>query len=171
MSLEAILPGRRGFGTAPLGNMFRAIPEDRSQRHLGGGLGPGHPLLRRRPFYGAGLAESRLGTLLSTKPRDSYVLSTKVGRVILDEVQVGTRELGDKGGLFEHGRPNQMVNEWTAAATERSIEDSLKRPGVDRLDIRVHDIAQDFNGDEWLRKFEEAPRAPSGCCPGCATKG
>ncbi|WP_212735108.1 aldo/keto reductase [Herbidospora galbida] len=72
-------------------------------------------------------------------------------------MQVGTRELGDKGGLFEHGRPNRMINEWTAAATERSIEDSLERLGVDRLDIVwVHDIAQDFNGDQWLQKFEEA---------------
>ncbi|MEU5860182.1 aldo/keto reductase [Nonomuraea sp. NPDC047529] len=50
-----------------------------------------------------------------------------------------------------------MLDEWTAPATERSIEDSLKRLGVDRLDIVwVHDIAQDFHGDVWLQKFEEA---------------
>ncbi|WP_062430917.1 aldo/keto reductase [Herbidospora daliensis] len=157
MSLTEILPGRRGFGTAPLGNMFRAVPEDEVHATLEAAWDQGTRYYDTAPFYGAGLAESRLGALLSTKPRDSYVLSTKVGRVILDEVQVGARDLGDKGGLFEHGRPNEMINVWTAEATERSIEDSLKRLGVDRLDIVwVHDIAQDFNGDEWLRKFEEA---------------
>ncbi|WP_189881040.1 aldo/keto reductase, partial [Streptomyces viridiviolaceus] len=55
------------------------------------------------------------------------------------------------------GNPNKIVHEWTAEATERSIEDSLRRLGTDRLDIVwVHDIAQDFHGDAWLQKFEEA---------------
>ncbi|GGS66246.1 aldo/keto reductase [Nonomuraea spiralis] len=157
MSLTAILPGRLGFGTAPLGNMFRAIPEEEVQATLEAAWDQGIRYYDTAPFYGAGLAEARLGTLLSAKPRDSYVLSTKVGRVILDEVESGDRELGEKGGLFEHGRPNRMLDEWTAEATERSINDSLKRLGVDRLDIVwVHDIAQDFHGDLWLQKFEEA---------------
>ncbi|MFD7583679.1 aldo/keto reductase, partial [Kitasatospora sp. NPDC059817] len=108
-------------------------------------------------FYGAGLAVERLGAVLSTKPRDEYVLSSKVGRVILAELEEGARELGEKGGLFEHGNPNRMLHVWTAEATERSIEDSLKRLRTDRLDIVwVHDIAQDFHGDQWLAKFEEA---------------
>ncbi|GAA1031552.1 MULTISPECIES: aldo/keto reductase [Amycolatopsis] len=97
--------------------------------------------------------------MLAGKPRDSYVLSTKVGRVVLDEHehQDAADELGEKGGLFEHGNPNKLLHEWTADATERSIEDSLKRLGTDRLDIVwVHDIAKDFHGDLWLRKFEEA---------------
>ncbi|MGW4405197.1 aldo/keto reductase [Nonomuraea sp. NPDC004702] len=157
MSLTGVLPGRLGFGTAPLGNMFRAIPEEEVRATLDAAWEQGIRYYDTAPFYGAGLAESRLGSLLSGKPRDSYVLSTKVGRVILDEVESGDRELGEKGGLFEHGRPNRMLDEWTAPATERSIEDSLKRLGVDRLDIVwVHDIAQDFHGDLWLRKFEEA---------------
>ncbi|GAB1823613.1 aldo/keto reductase [Herbidospora sp. RD11066] len=157
MSLAAILPDRRGFGTAPLGNMFRAVPDEEVHATLDAAWELGTRYYDTAPFYGAGLAEDRLGTLLGAKPRDDFVLSTKVGRVILDEVQVGSRDLGDKGGLFEHGRPNRMVNEWTADATERSIDDSLKRLGVDRLDIVwVHDIAQDFNGDEWLAKFDEA---------------
>ncbi|WP_260677525.1 aldo/keto reductase [Streptomyces albidoflavus] len=110
------------------------------------------------PLYGAGLAEIRLGELLSRQPRDTYVLSTKVGRVVLDEVEdPAARELGEKGGLFAHDRPNRMVDDYSADATLRSVEDSLKRLGTDRLDIVwVHDIAQDFHGDHWLHHFETA---------------
>ncbi|MFD2473463.1 aldo/keto reductase [Amycolatopsis silviterrae] len=157
MSLNEILPGRLGFGTAPLGNMFRAIPEDEALATVEAAWEQGIRYYDTAPFYGAGLAESRLGQVLAAQPRDSYVLSTKVGRVVLDEHEDAERDFGEKGGLFEHGNPNKILHEWTADATERSIEDSLKRLGTDRLDIVwVHDIAKDFHGDLWLRKFEEA---------------
>jgi D-threo-aldose 1-dehydrogenase len=110
------------------------------------------------PFYGAGLAEIRMGAALSTKSRDQYVISTKVGRVILDEVEdVSARDLGEKGDVFRFGRPNRIVNDYSADATLRSVEDSLKRLKTDRIDIAfVHDVAQDFYGDEWLSVFETA---------------
>ncbi|MFF9573571.1 aldo/keto reductase [Streptomyces sp. NPDC014685] len=157
MALKDILPGRLGFGTAPLGNMFRAIPDEEARATVEAAWDQGIRYYDTAPFYGAGLAEQRLGEVLSARPRDEYVLSTKVGRVILDGPEEGARDLGEKGGLFEHGNPNKMLHEWTAEATERSIEGSLRRLGVDRLDIVwVHDIAQDFHGDAWLSKFEEA---------------
>ncbi|MFF2951609.1 aldo/keto reductase [Kitasatospora sp. NPDC057965] len=157
MSLKKILPGKLGFGTAPLGNMFRAIPDEEAAATVEAAWDQGVRYYDTAPFYGAGLAEERLGEVLATKPREEYVLSTKVGRVILDEVEEGERDLGEKGGLFEHGNPNKVLHVWTADATERSIEDSLKRLRTDRLDIVwVHDIAQDFHGDAWLSKFEEA---------------
>ncbi|MFD7107133.1 aldo/keto reductase [Streptomyces celluloflavus] len=157
MSLKELLPGKLGYGTAPLGNMFRAIPDQEAAATVEAAWQQGVRYYDSAPFYGAGLAEERLGEVLSTKPRDEYVLSTKVGRVILDELEEGARELGEKGGLFEHGNPHKMLHVWTAEATERSIEDSLKRLRTDRLDIVwVHDIAQDFHGDQWLAKFEEA---------------
>ncbi|QEU96727.1 aldo/keto reductase [Streptomyces kanamyceticus] len=157
MSLKNILPGRLGFGTAPLGNMFRAIPDDEALATVEAAWDHGIRYFDTAPFYGAGLAEERLGQVLSAKPRDAYVLSTKVGRVILDEHETDVPDFGEKGGLFEHGNPNKILHEWTAEATERSIEGSLKRLGTDRLDVVwVHDIAQDFHGDAWLDKFEEA---------------
>ncbi|MFE7611588.1 aldo/keto reductase [Streptomyces celluloflavus] len=157
MSLKELLPGKLGYGTAPLGNMFRAIPDQEAAATVEAAWQQGVRYYDSAPFYGAGLAEERLGEVLSAKPRDEYVLSTKVGRVILDELEEGARELGEKGGLFEHGNPHKMLHVWTAEATERSIEDSLKRLRTDRLDIVwVHDIAQDFHGDQWLAKFEEA---------------
>ncbi|MEV7121125.1 aldo/keto reductase [Kitasatospora griseola] len=157
MTLKNLLPGKLGFGTAPLGNMFRAIPDAEAAATVEAAWDQGVRYFDTAPFYGAGLAETRLGEVLSAKPRDEYVLSTKVGRVILDEVEEGARDLGEKGGIFEHGNPNKVLHVWTADATERSIEDSLKRLGTDRLDIVwVHDIAQDFHGDLWVSKFEEA---------------
>ncbi|MFM9373712.1 aldo/keto reductase [Streptomyces sp. Da 82-17] len=157
MALKNLLPGKLGFGTAPLGNMFRAIPEDEARATVEAAWEQGIRFYDTAPFYGAGLAEERLGEVLSGKERDAYVLSSKVGRVVLDEHETDVPDFGEKGGLFEHGNPNKILHEWTAEATERSIEGSLKRLGTDRLDIVwVHDIAQDFHGDAWLAKFEEA---------------
>lgn len=157
MGIRSLLPGRLGFGTAPLGNMFRAIPDEEARATLEAAWDHGVRYFDTAPFYGSGLAEERLGQVLSAKPRDSYVLSTKVGRVVLDEHESTTPDFGEKGGLFEHGNPNKLLHEWTADATERSIEQSLERLGTDRLDmVWVHDIAQDFHGDQWIQKFEEA---------------
>ncbi|MGW4984522.1 aldo/keto reductase [Streptomyces mirabilis] len=157
MALDKILPDRIGFGTAPMGNMFRAVPEEEASATLNAAWDQGIRYYDSAPLYGAGLAEIRLGEMLSQKPRDEFVLSSKVGRVILDEVESGSRDLGEKGSLFAEGRPNKILHEWTADATERSIDGSLQRLGVDRLDIVwVHDVAQDFHGDLWIGKFEEA---------------
>ncbi|HWX01879.1 aldo/keto reductase [Collimonas sp.] len=158
MSIKDKLTGKLGFGTAPLGNMFRNIPEEEALATVDAAWEHGVRYFDTAPFYGAGLAEIRLGNALAQRRRDDYVLSTKVGRVILDELEdPATRDLGEKGGLFEFGRPNKMINDYSADATLRSIEDSLKRLNTDRLDIVwVHDIAQDFYGDEWLAQFEIA---------------
>ena len=158
MSIKDKLPGKLGFGTAPLGNMFRNIPEEEALATVDAAWEHGVRYFDTAPFYGAGMAEIRLGNALAKRRRDDYVLSSKVGRVILDELEdPATRDLGEKGGLFEFGRPNKMINDYSADATLRSIEDSLQRLNTDRLDIVwVHDIAQDFYGDEWLAQFEIA---------------
>ncbi|MDB5981280.1 MAG: aldo/keto reductase [Pseudomonas sp.] len=157
MSLKDKLPGVLGFGTAPLGNMFRAIPEDEALATVDAAWDAGVRYFDTAPFYGAGLSEIRLGNALAKRKRDDYVLSSKVGRVILDEVDNSVRDLGEKSGVFEHGRRNKMVNDYSADATLRSIEDSLLRLNTDRLDIVwIHDIAQDFYGDQWLEYFNQA---------------
>ncbi|MFI9759279.1 aldo/keto reductase [Streptomyces sp. NPDC051963] len=158
MGIKSLLPGSLGFGTAPLGNMFRAIPDEEAAATVEAAWNAGIRYFDTAPFYGAGLSEIRLGEVLAGRPRDEFVLSTKVGRVILDETEdPAARELGEKGGLFEHGRPNKMLDVYTADATLRSIEDSLTRLRTDRLDIVwVHDAAQDFHGDNWLAVYETA---------------
>ncbi|WP_416148281.1 aldo/keto reductase [Salipaludibacillus sp. HK11] len=142
--------GKLGFGTAPLGNMFRDVPEQEALDTVKAAWDNGIRYFDTAPFYGAGLAEMRLGEVLSKYNRDDYVLSTKIGRLILDEKE-------EKEGLFEFGRKNKIVNDYTAEGTLRSIEHSLERLNTDRLDfVYVHDISPDFHGDEWLSKFEEA---------------
>lgn len=158
MALKDILPGKLGFGTAPLGNMFRNIPEAEARATVDAAWNDGIRYFDNAPFYGAGLAEIRMGDALADKPRKDYVISTKVGRIILDEVEdISARDLGEKGDVFKYGRPNKVVNDYSADATLRSIEDSLKRLKTDHIEIVwVHDVAQDFYRDEWLGVFESA---------------
>lgn len=158
MALKDILPGKLGFGAAPLGNMFRDIPEQEAFATVNAAWDDGIRYFDTAPFYGAGLAEIRIGAALAGRPRTDYVLSTKVGRLILDEIEdVSARDLGEKGGVFRYGRPNRIVNDYSRDGTLRSIEDSLKRLGTSHIDVAfVHDVAQDFYGDEWLSVFESA---------------
>jgi len=158
MSLKDLIANPLGFGTAPLGNMFRNVPDTEVQASVDAAWNNGVRYFDTAPFYGAGLSEIRLGKALAQRPRHEYVLSSKVGRVILDALEDPTaRELGEKSGLFEHGNRNRIVNDYSADATLRSIEDTLKRMGTDYLDIVwIHDIAHDFYGDEWLSQFEIA---------------
>src|SRR5262245_16298822 len=154
---DKLVGGPLGFGTAPLGNMFRDIPEDEALATVEAAWQQRVRYFDTAPFYGAGLAEIRLGKALGKHKRNEYVLSSKVGRLILDEVETGKRDFGEKAGLFASGRPNSIVYDYSADGTLRSIEDSLKRLGVDRMDfVWIHDVSRDFHGDEWLGYFEAA---------------
>lgn len=158
MTLNDILPGKLGFGSAPLGNMFRDIPQAEAQATVDAAWDDGIRYFDTAPAYGAGLAELRLGDALAGKPRDAYVISTKVGRLVQDDTAGGgTRNPGDAREIFGHGRPNRIVNDYSHDATLRSIDDSLERLKTDRIEIVwVHDVAQDFHGDAWLGMFESA---------------
>nr|WP_299498444.1 aldo/keto reductase [uncultured Rhizobium sp.] len=158
MTLKDILPTKLGFGAAPLGNMFRDIPEAEARATVEAAWNDGIRYFDNAPFYGAGLAEIRMGEALAGKPRGDYIISTKVGRVILDEIEdISSRDLGEKGDVFKYGRPNKIVNDYSEDATYRSIEDSLKRLKTNQIDVAfVHDVAQDFYGDQWLSVFETA---------------
>ena len=150
-NLHEVLKNKIGFGTAPLGNMFRDIPQDEALATVEAAWNAGIRYFDTAPFYGAGLAESRLGEVLSGYNRDEFALSTKVGRLILDEEEEKSE------GLFNHGRANKVATDYTADATLRSIEESLVRLKTDRLDfVFIHDTSRDFLGDEWVAKFNEA---------------
>lgn len=149
-SLQDALKHKVGLGTAPLGNMFRDVPEEEARETIQTAWDEGVRYFDTAPFYGAGLAEMRVGDVLSKYNRDDYVLSTKVGRYMTDETE-------ENEGLFEHGRNNKVITDYTEDATKRSIEQSLERLQTDRLDmVFVHDVSPDFHGDEWVAKFEEA---------------
>jgi len=155
---EALLAGRLGFGGAPLGNMFRNIPGEEALATVDAAWEAGTRYFDTAPFYGAGLSEIRIGKALSKRPRGDYFLSTKVGRLILDELEdPAARDQGEKGDIFKYGRANKLVLNYSADGTKKSIEDSLERMGVNHINfVWVHDIAQDFHGDRGLAMFEAA---------------
>src|SRR5262244_3926334 len=148
---DRLLNGPLGFGAAPLGNMFRNIPDDEAEATVDAAWQMGTRYYDTAPFYGAGLSEIRLGKALAKQKRDEYVLSSKVGRIILNQIESKPQEFGEKGDLFKYGRPNKIIYDYSADGTLRSIEDSLNRLSVDRLDfVWIHDCSRDFHGDEWL---------------------
>jgi len=126
-----------GFGTAPLGNLYRAISEEAAQATLQAAWDVGCRYYDTAPLYGLGLAETRLNTFLRGRPRDSYVLSTKVGRLL----RVCPREQRTGIGKFFDTPARQEVYDYSYDGVMRSIEDSFERLGVDRIDILYcHDV-------------------------------
>ncbi len=126
-----------GFGTAPLGNLYRAIGDDEAQAILERAWDGGVRYYDTAPLYGLGLAETRLNRFLRGKKRDDYVLSTKAGRVM----QVcGPEQRTGIGKWFEV--PNRReVYDYSYDGIMRSLEFSFERLGVDRVDILyVHDL-------------------------------
>ncbi|WP_181347404.1 aldo/keto reductase [Thalassobacillus sp. CUG 92003] len=149
-SLEQALRHKVGLGTAPLGNMFRDVPEEEAQETIQSAWDQGIRYFDTAPFYGAGLAEQRLGNVLSKYDRDDYFIGTKVGRYV-------TNEKEEKEGLFADARGNKVITDYSEDATLKSIEQSLERLKTDHLDmVFVHDVSRDFHGDEWITKFDEA---------------
>jgi D-threo-aldose 1-dehydrogenase len=150
---DTLVNGPLGFGTAPLGNMFRDIPDHEAEATVDAAWDHGTRFFDTAPMYGAGLAEIRLGKYLAQHDRDDYVLSTKVGRLVLDEVDTDEHD----SEMFKFGRDNRIVYDYSEKAALTSIEGSLNRLGVDRLDfVFVHDPARDSHGDAWLAQLETA---------------
>jgi D-threo-aldose 1-dehydrogenase len=126
-----------GLGMAPLGNLYRAISDEDAQAVMDRAWNAGVRYFDTAPLYGLGLSETRLNSLLRGKDRDSYVLSTKVGRLLKATTQ-DKRDSPDK--WFDVPARNE-VYDYTYDGVMRSVEFSLERLGVDRIDILyVHDI-------------------------------
>ncbi len=126
-----------GFGGAPLGNLYRAISEDEALAILNAAWDAGIRYFDTAPLYGFGLSETRLNRFLRDKPRDAYVLSTKVGRLL----QAVPPEDFDDMGVWRDVPSRRQVFDYSRDGVMRSFEASLERLGVDRIDILyVHDL-------------------------------
>jgi D-threo-aldose 1-dehydrogenase len=125
-----------GFGTAPIGNQFRFVTEEDARGVIKAAWDAGLRYFDTAPMYGHGLSEHRLGEALRWYPRDEYVLSTKVGRLLKP---VPRREV--KSAYWVDPPPFDIVHDYTYDATMRSFEDSLQRLALERFDILfIHDI-------------------------------
>ena len=126
-----------GFGTVPVGNLYRAIGDDDARAILDRAWAGGVRYYDTAPLYGLGLSERRLGALLRDKPREDHVLSTKVGRLL--EVCAPAERTGH-GKWFEVPSRRE-VYDYSYDGIMRSLEFSLERLGADRVDLLLlHDI-------------------------------
>ena len=136
---------RLGLGGAPLGNLFRAVPEADAQAVLAAALADGCRSFDTAPHYGNGLSEQRFRQALRALPRERFVLSSKVGRVLRPDA----RAPRDQNGYVDV-LPFTQRWDYSAAGTRRSVEDSLQRLGLARLDVAyVHDCDAATHGDAY----------------------
>jgi D-threo-aldose 1-dehydrogenase len=129
---------RLGLGCAQLGNLYRAMPDESAYAIVDEAWSQGIRYFDTAPHYGLGLSERRLGTALAGRPRDEYVLSTKVGRLI-EPNPVYTGVERDTQG-FDVPATSVRRLDYSRDGVLRSLEGSLARLDMDRIDIAfVHD--------------------------------
>lgn len=125
-----------GLGGAPLGNLYAPLSNDQATATIKAALATGVRYFDVAPQYGHGLAEHRLGHVLREVPRDEFVLSTKVGRILR-----ASRADRVTHPLFADPLPFDMADEYTRDAILRTFEDSHQRLGLNRIDIvYIHNI-------------------------------
>ncbi|HEY3163789.1 MAG TPA: aldo/keto reductase [Candidatus Limnocylindrales bacterium] len=138
---------RLGFGSAPIGGLFAGVSDEDAIAAIDHAWDLGIRLFDVAPLYGYGAAERRLGRALAGRRRDDYVLSTKVGRLVRKADEIGPgHEIdpqaidGREDAFYVRSEPVRMVFDFSADGVRRSIEESLERLGLDRIDIAlIHD--------------------------------
>ena len=147
-------PVKFGIGGVPFGNEFEVVSDEDAYQTLEAAWNAGVRYYDVAPWYGLGLGERRCGNFLHNKNRDDYVLSSKVGKLLK------ASPYNDAKSNFPFSpSPNNVVFDYTADGVRRSLEDSLQRMGVSRLDIAfVHDISSDNKllPTSWQEQFEIA---------------
>lgn len=132
-----------GFGAAPIGNLYRETNEETATDAVSAAWEGGIRYFDTAPHYGLGLSELRLGAALRGKPRTEYVVSTKVGRLLVPNTAPTGSDL--EAGGFAVPDYCRRVRDYSRDGVLRSIESSLERLGLDRVDIvYVHDPENDM---------------------------
>jgi D-threo-aldose 1-dehydrogenase len=133
-----------GFGGAPLGNLFRPLPDDTARATLAAAKRAGFGYFDTAPFYGFGLSERRMGDALRG---GEFVISTKVGR-LLAPVAGPVGESQPRHG-YATPMPFEPVFDYSYDAVMRSFQESLQRLGLARIDLLyIHDIGRMTHGGE-----------------------
>ena len=131
-----------GMGVAQFGNLHRETTDEESTAAVAAAWARGIRYFDTAPHYGLGLSEKRLGAALAPFPRDEYVVSTKVGRVLVPSPE--TADTSDPSGFLV---PANVRREWDFSRDGilRSLESSLLRTGLDRIDVvYLHDPDDHF---------------------------
>jgi D-threo-aldose 1-dehydrogenase len=142
-AVPAVVLGRTGLsvsalalGTAPLGNLYTALSDEEAEATVRGALAGGITYVDTAPHYGLGVAERRVGRVLASLPRDDFVLSTKAGRLVRPLAEGETAD----PDMFVDVPPCKRVWDFSRDGVRRSLEESLERLSLDRVDVvLLHD--------------------------------
>ena len=127
-----------GFGGAPAGNLYQETTDEATTAAVDRAWAGGIRYFDTAPHYGLGLSERRLGAALRDRPRQLFVISTKVGRLLEPNPRPAGSDLA--AGGFAVPDTLRRRFDFGAAAVRRSLEGSLERLGLDRVDlVYVHD--------------------------------
>lgn len=124
-----------GFGAAPIGNFLKPIPEEVAAAMVEHAWISGMRYFDTAPLYGHGLSELRLGQNLRWKPRDEFVLSSKVGRLLTPAPRASI-----SFAPWVNAAPFTFRFDYSYDGAMRSVEDTLQRTALERIDIAfIHD--------------------------------
>ncbi|WP_181809066.1 aldo/keto reductase [Streptomyces shenzhenensis] len=137
-----------GFGASVIGNLYRVTPAQDAEAAVDAAWEAGIRYFDTAPHYGLGLSERRLGAALRHRPRDAYMVSSKVGRLLVPNED--RRGVDSEGFVVRDDLRRQW--DFSRDGVLRSIEETLERTGLDRLDVvYLHDP-----DDHWRQAAEEA---------------
>lgn len=125
------------FGGAGIGNLLREVSDEDARGTVDAAWDAGVRGFDTAPHYGLGLSERRLGRALAERPRSDYLVSTKVGRLL-----VPGRGAGDDLASGGFAVPDDLVRQWdpSPSGVRRSLDESLGRLGLDHVDVAyLHD--------------------------------
>ncbi|GGT84749.1 aldo/keto reductase [Streptomyces lateritius] len=146
---SAVPVSELALGCAALGNLCQPVTDEAARATVDAAWDAGVRTFDTAPHYGLGLSERRLGAALRDRPRDTYTLSTKVGRLLAPGPQGGLGD--DLGHGFAVPATHRRVWDFSADGVLRSLEASLERLGLDRVDIALlHD--PDDHAEQALRE-------------------
>lgn len=133
-----------GFGGTSIGGLFKECSREAAMETLEGAWASGIRYFDTAPYYGSGLSERRFGDFLSTKPDGSYVLSTKVGRLLSPVPRSKMPHTHYFGSL-----PFEVVHDYSYDGIMRSFDMSHARLGLNKIDILyVHGLGASVHGAE-----------------------
>jgi D-threo-aldose 1-dehydrogenase len=141
-----------GLGTAPMGDLYELLDEKTCIETIERGVACGVRVFDTSPHYGNGLSESRVGAGLRYAPRGDIIVSTKIGRVMDPFTRPPPRNPDVFSPGFKGGYPHAPRFDYSYDGTMRSVEQSLLRMGLDRIDVLlIHDC------DVWTHGKTDAP--------------
>jgi D-threo-aldose 1-dehydrogenase len=131
---------RLGLGTAPLGGLLQAVGDREARATVASAYDLGLRLFDTAPLYGTGLSERRVGSVLQDLPRQTFVLSTKVGRLLRSDAPEDSTQYFQGQPLWKETSEVHVRFDYSYEGVVRSIEESLERLGLASIDVAlIHD--------------------------------